>query len=563
MFKGFIRNNVKRFISLMLVLFMLSSFMVSVSAGEKLTLNYTDVKLYVMNDAMKEIVGELPEGYSSTIQLESNTDGVRWYVSSGDTVTVDSNGFVTPTTETWYYYGNMGTTFPPQEGQEPDYVEVRYKIGKSTVTCVKNGERVDISVEVCDYSDVYVDNKIKAYIDGNVTDTMTDYEKLEKVCEYAASFEYSPYASGYESMIIEGGGDCWASASLIAHICNNYLSIEATIRYGVNDPGAASNHKNAVVYIDGKYYAAEAGYYMPAPRLWHIDELDGGYSFHYKNGSYSVYQYDGRDKDIVIPDLYDEKPVTEIEGNILYYNNWAGFKPESVTIPASITKIDNFAFSSIDSIENLYVDEDNEVYCSVDGVIYTEDKSELFACPAGKEGVFNVPEGTQHIGDYAVAYNYKITEVNLPEGVKSIGEGAFGDCSNLTTVSLPESLETISDFAFYNNYQLKELYIPASVTQISDYAFSSTDGVTIYGEEGSYAQDYALSKNIKFVVMTAGDTEQDGEVNIKDATAIQKYLAMLIEFSGIQEKVADFDDNGSVNISDATAIQKMLAGLEY
>lgn len=77
MFKGFIRNNVKRVISLMLVLFMLSSFMVSVSAGEKLTLNYTDVKLYVMNDAMKEVVGELPEGYSSTVQLEANAEGVR------------------------------------------------------------------------------------------------------------------------------------------------------------------------------------------------------------------------------------------------------------------------------------------------------------------------------------------------------------------------------------------------------------------------------------------------------------------------------------------------------
>ncbi len=57
-----------------------------------------------------------------------------------------------------------------------------------------------------------------------------------------------------------------------------------------------------------------------------------------------------------------------------------------------------------------------------------------------------------------------------------------------------------------------------------------------------------------------GDADGDGQVNVKDATAIQKVVAGL-EVATYNEAVADADENGSVNVKDATAIQKWVAGL--
>ncbi|MBQ9742990.1 MAG: dockerin type I repeat-containing protein [Ruminococcus sp.] len=58
-----------------------------------------------------------------------------------------------------------------------------------------------------------------------------------------------------------------------------------------------------------------------------------------------------------------------------------------------------------------------------------------------------------------------------------------------------------------------------------------------------------------------GDVNQDGEVNVRDATAIQKHLASIITLSDEGLAVADYDGNGTINVKDATAIQKHLAGI--
>lgn len=58
-----------------------------------------------------------------------------------------------------------------------------------------------------------------------------------------------------------------------------------------------------------------------------------------------------------------------------------------------------------------------------------------------------------------------------------------------------------------------------------------------------------------------GDTNNDGDVNIADATAIQKYLANLIDFTNDQKTAADTNGDGAVNITDTTNIQKFIAQL--
>lgn len=57
-----------------------------------------------------------------------------------------------------------------------------------------------------------------------------------------------------------------------------------------------------------------------------------------------------------------------------------------------------------------------------------------------------------------------------------------------------------------------------------------------------------------------GDADLNGEVNIKDATLIQKYIANSADLTGQALKNADADLNGEVNVRDATTVQKFAAG---
>ena len=58
-----------------------------------------------------------------------------------------------------------------------------------------------------------------------------------------------------------------------------------------------------------------------------------------------------------------------------------------------------------------------------------------------------------------------------------------------------------------------------------------------------------------------GDVNRDGKLNIKDATAIQKFVAKIIDLDQQQKALADFNGDTKVNVKDATMIQKKIANL--
>ena len=64
------------------------------------------------------------------------------------------------------------------------------------------------------------------------------------------------------------------------------------------------------------------------------------------------------------------------------------------------------------------------------------------------------------------------------------------------------------------------------------------------------------------IVGILGDANVDSDVNIKDATAIQKHIAKLESLTDTGFILADVDASSDVNIKDATAIQKFIAGID-
>ncbi len=74
-------------------------------------------------------------------------------------------------------------------------------------------------------------------------------------------------------------------------------------------------------------------------------------------------------------------------------------------------------------------------------------------------------------------------------------------------------------------------------------------------------QDKPTDPTDPVVIGILGDANQDGKVNIKDATAIQKHIAQLETLTDTGLVLADVDASNDVNIKDATAIQKYIAGI--
>lgn len=544
---------------LMLVsLFTSSAFVLTVSADSRPSVNKETVTLYAMDNYYEDYIS-IPNDYIQSFQLKvlNTTSPVRWRVKSGNSVKVDSNGRLTPSSTTWYWVGNIGYTVPPETY---DRVTVDYNFGTSIITANVDNFTLEVKVELIDYAQYYAEKIMKDYADANITSNITDYEKAVKICQFAANYDYSVYASGYTGMIIAGGGDCWASTGAINFLCN-YAGIKAHTRYAAKDAGAGSGHRNTLAILDGEPYILDAGYSGTAPRYYSVQRLESPFSY-YSDGT--VYQYDGYDTVVSIPEEINGTAINSIGKNIFYYNqSYADVYVTDLTIPSTIKSIDSIAFAESKKLVNVKVDNNNAAYSDINGVLYSKDKKTLVYFPNGRSGEYSTPKDTNYIGEYAFYYSSNLEKVNVNEGVTEIGFGAFGDCISLKSINLPSTLTKIQSHAFYNCHNLTEVTIPESVTDIASDVFSSA--VTIRGVRGSAAEKFAISKGYKFISVPGsnlilGDVDDSGKIELEDAVLLSKYLAGSCTFTDSQKKAADLDGSGDIELEDAVLINKYLAG---
>ncbi len=108
----------------------------------------------------------------------------------------------------------------------------------------------------------------------------------------------------------------------------------------------------------------------------------------------------------------------------------------------------------------------------------------------------------------------------------------------------------------------------STITQDGYYMGSSQGFLESENEHISSAEDMVAKRKEELLglawnVRIAGDSNKDFEVNIKDATNVQKYVALLIDEDSpnFDYKNSDVDTDGQVTVRDATQIQKFIAGL--
>lgn len=71
-------------------------------------------------------------------------------------------------------------------------------------------------------------------------------------------------------------------------------------------------------------------------------------------------------------------------------------------------------FAGCVSLEEITVSEKNEYYTSIDGILYSKDKTELCLYPAGKQGEdFVIPESVDRVGDFAFLDNQNLKRLHM------------------------------------------------------------------------------------------------------------------------------------------------------
>ena len=201
-----------------------------------------------------------------------------------------------------------------------------------------------------------------------------------------------------------------------------------------------------------------------------------------------------------------------------------------ITLPDSLYYLSPYAFySSHDTITEYYI-EDCPRFCTVNGILYNNDTTELLLAPTIATDTFHVPQHVLRLGENSLI-NCNIRHVFFNNGLREIGCWVFPssvtnleipasvthidgkitscDASSLMitvdsaslyyktddhmllsrngdtlvqaygvwfgTKSLPEGIKVISTGAFENIYTLDRICLPNTLEEIGDYAFYRTN----------------------------------------------------------------------------------------
>ena len=214
----------------------------------------------------------------------------------------------------------------------------------------------------------------------------------------------------------------------------------------------------------------------------------------------------------------------------------------SVTIGNSVTKISSTAFNRCSSLKGFYVDSNNPNYCSVQGVLFSKDKTTLICYPNAKGAAYEIPNSVTTIGSSAFYRCTSLTSVTIPNSVTTIGNSVFSGCSSLTSVycKIKKPL-SISSYTFRNvPFSSATLYVPKGCKQ----AYASAN----------YWKDFGTITEMDFSIK--GDVNEDDVLNVSDVTSIINYLLGIETLPDFTK--ADLNDDFEINVSDVTALINLI-----
>lgn len=511
-------KHTKKILSLALALIMaVSSFAgTCVTALATPTVNCTDITIYALDTVWNDIL-TIPDSYPQSFQLQvSGANAVSYSSCMNNSVDIDANGLVTPRSDLWYAYDNGLMSTSPMSGNLLS-VERMYHYGQDVIKIATDTGTTYVNVNVVDYEEMMYNAEINRFMTEYINDSMTDYQKIDAIGRYLASFDYSVNTKPAK-MLFGKGGSCYASTCLAMELAER-LGFESRMRDARRDSGVGEYHVNAMIKTkDGKYYELDAGYVSKAPRYYTVEERTCLFSYELQDDNTAkVYQYDGFpfDENFVIPSTLEGRTVTAIDEDAFKLISGvksitipstvkslgkASFESchdlESINLPQSLTTIEPLTFTDCQKLKTFYNESPN--FKVIDGVIYNADVTELVYAPAVDS--VTIPNTVKTIGTHSFYYNNNIKNIEIPSSVETIMDGAIADCDNLQKVVVNEGVKTIGMCAFADLENHQQIILPSSLESISPDAFLRSPTVYIYGPETGVAADFAREHGLNYNV---------------------------------------------------------------
>ncbi len=126
----------------------------------------------------------------------------------------------------------------------------------------------------------------------------------------------------------------------------------------------------------------------------------------------------------------------------------------TIYIPENVEFIGQGVLYQCRNLSEITVSPNNQHYCSIDGVLFNKNHTELIQYPNGKTNTnYFLPVGVQKI--QAMSFdggNSYLRNLTISEGVIEIGFWAFANLWNLETIDIPSSIIVISEGAFIGQH---------------------------------------------------------------------------------------------------------------
>ena len=265
----------------------------------------------------------------------------------------------------------------------------------------------------------------------------------------------------------------------------------------------------AVILTASSLFAADSQYAT-------VDGISWEYTVNERRSEAQVVSFSPHQKSVIIPSSLGGYPVAQINSYIVPNDTTV----EAIGIPATVRYLTynngNNPFMGGKALKAFRVDPDNPYFTSDNGLLYSKDKTVLYAVPgalvsvslpsclkrindqAFQEGAIKgveLPDGLVEIGDSAFSMCRGITTMKIPGSVKKIGTSAFSWCVWMSEIQFEEGLETLGGGAFYSCNALRSVKLPRTLRELGGGTFGWCDrlesvdyprGVTI----GAYDEFY-------------------------------------------------------------------------
>lgn len=273
-------------------------------------------------------------------------------------------------------------------------------------------------------------------------------------------------------------------------------------------------------------YDSEAHHFAEEYKIPHFVDLQEADGFIYSRDAdgIRIEKYSGLFTDVEIPAVINEVPVTAI-GTAAFQNNKS---VRRVIVPITVSRIDDWAFSYMDSLEFIHLSSNlthlgSNVFTGSDGlteVSLPESLVEIGKSPFEHTGELAIcVKAGSEVESTLISSGYRVfpqdkcqddtenfsawTELNGSglNGVTYDWRSPISGFEDYKIVQVPIGLTTVDETLLANAGDKIFLIVPTSVREF-DKGILSGRIMAILGESGSAAETFALENNLRFLVRT-------------------------------------------------------------